>query len=127
MELNKIYNEDCLATLARMEDNSIDLIITSPPYNKNAYATDKGSSEKWKSMRGRQIPYDKYNDAMPPHEYEQWQKNVITECLRVLKPHGSLFYNHKDILVGGGDNSSKMGVRFSCASANYMEQGIVIS
>ena len=101
MELNKIYNEDCLATLAKMADNSIDLIITSPPYNKNAYATDKGSDKSWSSLRGRQIPYDKYNDNMPPQEYEEWQKNVITECIRVLKPHGSLFYNHKDIIVGG--------------------------
>lgn len=101
MELNKIYCEDCLETLARMGDNSIDLIVTSPPYNKNAYATDKGSDKSWSSLRGRQIPYDKYNDAMPPDEYEQWQKKVISECLRVLKPHGSIFYNHKDILVGG--------------------------
>lgn len=101
MELNKIYCEDCLDTLARIDDNSIDLIVTSPPYNKNAYATDKGGDKSWSALRGRQIPYDKYNDAMPPQEYEDWQKNVISECLRVLKPHGSLFYNHKDILVGG--------------------------
>lgn len=101
MELNKIYNEDCLATLDKMADNSIDLIITSPPYNKNAYATDKGSDKSWSSLRGRQIPYDKYDDDMPQIEYEQWQKKVITECIRVLKPHGSLFYNHKDIIVGG--------------------------
>lgn len=110
MELNKIYNEDCLTTLAKMADNSIDLIITSPPYNKNAYATDKGSDKSWSSLRGRQIPYDKYNDNMPPQEYEEWQKNVIKECIRVLKPQGSLFYNHKDIIVGGGNNSSKMGL-----------------
>ena len=28
----KLYNEDCLNTLQKLEDNSIDLIITSPPY-----------------------------------------------------------------------------------------------
>ena len=38
METNVIYNDVCLETLAKMEDNSIDLIITSPPYNKNFYA-----------------------------------------------------------------------------------------
>lgn len=101
MELNKIYCEDCLRTLQRMEDSSIDLVITSPPYNKNAYATDKGSDKSWSALKGRQIPYDKYDDAMPPKEYEEWQKKVISECLRVLKPHGSMFYNHKDILVDG--------------------------
>lgn len=101
IEINKIYCEDCLDTLARIEADSVDLIVTSPPYNKNAYATDKGTSGFWSAMRGRQIPYDKYSDAMPPKEYEKWQKKVICECLRILKPHGSLFYNHKDILVGG--------------------------
>ena len=37
MEINKIYNEDCLETMKRMPDNFIDVIITSPPYNKNFY------------------------------------------------------------------------------------------
>ena len=35
IEINKIYNEDCLDTLKRIPDNSIDLVITSPPYNMN--------------------------------------------------------------------------------------------
>lgn len=33
MELNKIYNEDCLKTMVSMPDNFIDLTITSPPYD----------------------------------------------------------------------------------------------
>ena len=33
IKLNKIYNEDNLITLKRIEDNFIDLTITSPPYN----------------------------------------------------------------------------------------------
>ena len=33
MEINKIYNEDCLDTMIRMEDNLIDLTVTSPPYD----------------------------------------------------------------------------------------------
>jgi site-specific DNA-methyltransferase (adenine-specific) len=34
MKLNKIYNEDCLDTMSRMNDNFIDLTVTSPPYDK---------------------------------------------------------------------------------------------
>lgn len=34
MELNTIYNIDCLKGLRELKDNSIDVIITSPPYNK---------------------------------------------------------------------------------------------
>lgn len=96
METNIIYNEDCLETLARMEDNSIDLIVTSPPYNKGFYA--KISED---GIWHRAIDYDNYDDALEPKEYENWQKKIISECLRVLKPSGSLFYNHKDNLVGG--------------------------
>lgn len=33
MEINTIYNEDCLETMKRMEDNFIDLTVTSPPYD----------------------------------------------------------------------------------------------
>lgn len=34
MEVNKIYNENCLDTLKRIPNNAIDLVVTSPPYNK---------------------------------------------------------------------------------------------
>jgi modification methylase len=97
MEINKIYNEDCLETLKRMEDNSIDLVVTSPPYNKAWYGNWAGKA--WNV--GGKINYDKFSDAMPPQEYENWQKELISECLRVLKPSGSMFYNHKDIITSG--------------------------
>lgn len=99
MELNKIYNEDCLLTLGKMDDNSVDLIVTSPPYNKGYYGQLSGNIEKknW----NRVINYDSYEDCMKPEDYEQWQRNIISECIRVLKPTGSLFYNHKDIISQG--------------------------
>tara|TARA_R110000796_G_C14421914_1_gene420036 strand:- start:42 stop:782 length:741 start_codon:yes stop_codon:yes gene_type:complete len=44
MKVNEIYNENCLDTMARMEDNFIDLTITSPPYDNlrtyNGYSFD---------------------------------------------------------------------------------------
>lgn len=101
METNIIYNEDCLETMAKIPDNFIDLIVTSPPYNKNAHASANGTDKSWSALRGRQIPYDVYSDDMPQEEYELWQKKIISECIRILKPHGSLFYNHKDIIVDG--------------------------
>jgi len=33
MDVNKIYNENCLDTMSRMPDNFIDLTVTSPPYD----------------------------------------------------------------------------------------------
>ena len=32
LELNKIYNVDCIEGMRKLEDNSIDLILTDPPY-----------------------------------------------------------------------------------------------
>ena len=44
IEINKNYNENCLDTMARMDDNFIDLTVTSPPYddlrNYNGYSFD---------------------------------------------------------------------------------------
>ena len=44
MEINKIYNEDCLDTMAKMPDGFVDLTVTSPPYdnlrNYNGYSFD---------------------------------------------------------------------------------------
>ena len=44
MEINKIYNENCLDTMARMPDCFVDLTVTSPPYdnlrNYNGYSFD---------------------------------------------------------------------------------------
>ena len=50
IEVNKVYNEDCLSTLGRMEDNLIDLTVTSPPYDNlrtyNGYSFDFESIAK---------------------------------------------------------------------------------
>ena len=35
IKLNKVYTEDCLETLKKIDDNSIDCVVTSPPYNMN--------------------------------------------------------------------------------------------
>lgn len=96
MELDRIYCEDCLETLKRMEDNSIDLIITSPPYNKGYWATTKELTKH--HTKSRKIDYSVFNDCMEPEEYEKWQKSILDECVRVIKPAGSIWYNHMDIL-----------------------------
>ena len=50
MEINKIYNEDCLMTMAKMPNNFIDLTVTSPPYDGlrtyNGYSFDFESIAK---------------------------------------------------------------------------------
>lgn len=78
----KIENVDCLNYLKELPDNSIDLIITSPPYNlKN---------------KGGDIKVNSYFDNLPNDYYENLQIEVLNECYRVLKPLGAFFYNHKN-------------------------------
>jgi len=51
MEVNIIYNEDCLETMKRMADKSVDLILTDPPYNlKKDFANDNLSEEDFISF-----------------------------------------------------------------------------
>ena len=75
VELNTIHNMDCIEGLKLVEDNSIDLIVTSPPYNIG-------------------IDYDSWKDSMPWGEYLDWCKKWLQECYRVLKPDGRMCLNH---------------------------------
>lgn len=88
IELNKIYNEDCLQTLARMDDNSIDCIVTSPPY----YGLRKYSESELEIGREKS-----------PYEYIDNLVKVFTEAYRVLKPTGTLWLNLGDSYCGNGD------------------------
>ncbi len=68
-----------------MAGNSVDITVTSPPYNLNKRASGGGSSNR---------NYDGwYADDMPEEEYQLWQKECIREMVRITK--GSVFYNHK--------------------------------
>ncbi len=77
-----------------MPDNFVDLIITSPPYNvwRNR-RTQAKKADYWKRTN---IIYDKHDDSMSDDAYKAWQIKVINEMVRILKPTGTIAYNHKD-------------------------------
>jgi len=101
--LNKIHHGDCIELMGRMSVGSVDLIVTSPPYNiKNSTGNGlrNGSGGKWpqaKLIEG----YDEYDDTVPYDEYVEWQRACLTSMMRVLKPTGAIFYNHKWRIQGG--------------------------
>jgi site-specific DNA-methyltransferase (adenine-specific) len=97
IEINKIYNEDCLVTMGKMQDNSIDCIVTSPPYNKSYWSMNQNINNGFKT-KSRKITYGEFEDNLDPKDYEEQQRKLLSECLRVIKPTGSIFYNHIDIL-----------------------------
>ncbi len=101
--VNKIICGDAIEVMKQMPSESIDLIITSPPYNlKNSTGNGMkdGRGGKWKNaalVKG----YDNYNDNMPHEEYVKWQRACLKEMFRLIKNDGAIFYNHKWRVQGG--------------------------
>ena len=80
MEINKIYNENCLDTMAKMPDNFIDLTVTSPPYDDlrtyNGYCFDF--------------------------------ENVAKELFRVTKQGGVVVWNVNDATKNGSETLTSL-------------------
>ena len=100
---NTIVCGDCIETMKKLPNESIDLVITSPPYNlKNSTGNGMkdGRGGKWKNaalVNG----YSDHDDCMPHAEYVRWQRECISEMVRLLKPDGAIFYNHKRRVQNG--------------------------
>jgi site-specific DNA-methyltransferase (adenine-specific) len=98
MESNVIICGDCLEEMRRFPASSIDLIMTSPPYNlKNSSGGGfKSTNQKGKWGNAQLIQgYDAHNDNMPHAEYVAWQRECLTEMMRLIPDNGAIFYNHK--------------------------------
>lgn len=71
-----LFNADCLDFLPSVADESIDTVFADPPFNLG------------------KIYGPKVNDALTDQEYVAWSQEWLDECIRVLRPGGSLFvYN----------------------------------
>ena len=90
MGINLIQG-DSLEELKKIESNTIDLVVTSPPYNKNYWLRNRNQKGK------RIITYDSMSDSLEPQEYIKQQTDILNQLVRVIKPTGSIFYNHIDI------------------------------
>jgi site-specific DNA-methyltransferase (adenine-specific) len=78
IELNRIYNENCVDTMQRIESGSIDLVVTSPPYD---------------NLR-------EYNG------YEFDFKAIAAELVRVIKPGGVIVWVIGDQVIKGSESGS---------------------
>ncbi len=83
---DKIIQGDALEILKKIDDNFVDLGITSPPYNKG---------EKHKGWLVKNVKYNIASDNIPEEIYQKQQIKILDEIFRVIKPGGSFFYNHK--------------------------------
>ena len=79
--------------MKELDYNSIDCIVTSPPYNKKGLLGNvKLGNQIWGKFN---IDYDTYGDDMPEDEYQAWIVEVLNQCHRIIKSDGSIFFNHK--------------------------------
>lgn len=88
---------DCIEIMDSMDAESVKLVVTSPPYNiKNSTGNGlkDGRGGKWQRAALQQ-GYDTHEDAMDHGDYEEWQRKCLRAMMRVLRPDGAIFYNHK--------------------------------
>jgi len=89
IEKNKIYNEDCIIGMKKLQDQCADIVICDPPYN---IGKDFGNN----------------SDKQDMNAYLQWCDEWIEECLRILKPHGTLY------IYGFSENLAFIRTRLTC-------------
>ncbi|MFX0014411.1 MAG: DNA-methyltransferase [Promethearchaeota archaeon] len=70
IKYNRIYNEDFIEFSKKLSEETIDLIVTSPPYGIGK----------------------EYEKKTTLNQYLEWSNKVLTECWRILKITGSIFY-----------------------------------
>jgi site-specific DNA-methyltransferase (adenine-specific) len=80
----KLLHGDCLEVIKTIPDASIDLTITSPPYNmrtrvRNGKYTTREKSEHFSKK------YEHFDDALPINEFYKFHSKVLNELLRVSK------------------------------------------
>lgn len=96
-----IYQADCQEILPTL--TGVDLIITSPPYNKGLRVDGSWVGRPTTSSKGNRFRngYGQHNDALPLPTYEAWQQEILKRCWKTLSPNGAIFYNHKPRIMNG--------------------------
>lgn len=90
--MNTIYNEDCITTLKNLQDQSIDLVVTSPPYdNMRKYGGDKSYHQRLNNL-GYSFDFE----------------IIAKELTRTLQSGGVIFWNVADQTIRGSRTGNSM-------------------
>lgn len=84
IELNQIYNLNCIKGMKSIEDNLIDLIVTDPPFAIN-FGAKKANYNRTSSR-----VLEGYNE-ISENNYSQFTLEWMRECHRILKNSGSMY------------------------------------
>ena len=81
-----LYNTDCLNAMKKMEDDSVDLVLTDPPYNLGLFMKNRATNLK--AMRENFFGAAGWDNL----EFEEWENDMdqmFGELSRVVKTKGS--------------------------------------
>lgn len=104
----KILQGDCLNLLKKIDNDSIDIVITSPPYNMNLRIRN-GKYCSRQIVKEISTKYTEFDDNLPIEEYNKFHTEVLKELLRVAD---LVFYNIQ-IVTGSKRSIFKMIGEFS--------------
>ena len=82
-----LYKGDCCEIMKELEENSIDLILTDPPYGLGKFMRDRGTN--WKAMRDNFFVYDGWDDLGHP-EWLELMGKFFEQSSRIMKKGGSM-------------------------------------
>jgi site-specific DNA-methyltransferase (adenine-specific) len=93
--MGALFASDCLKVLPKIKDNVVDTVFADPPFNIG------------------KLYRKNTDDRLPEDEYIAWCKDWASECVRVLKPGGSIFiYNLPKWNVLIGAHLIELGMEF---------------
>ena len=101
--IDKFICGDAIDVMNQIPCESVDLIVTSPPYNlKNSTGNGMKDGRGGKWANATLIDgYSHHDDNMPHEKYVKWQRDCLSEMLRIIPKDGAIFYNHKWRVQGG--------------------------
>jgi len=105
--IDKVICGDCLEVMKDIPDESINLIVTSPPYNIG-------------------INYDNWNDRMRWIDYWNFTKKRLSQCYRILKKDGRICINHY-FSLGSGKRGFEIGRKKGNEQGNDARNGIRVA
>jgi site-specific DNA-methyltransferase (adenine-specific) len=105
---NTVIQGDCLKVMKTILDKSIDLVVTSPPYNCG-------------------IKYETYNDSIDWKNYYLWCEEWLKELYRILAEDGRMCLNHY-LSCGQSNNRHAPLMKLNCLSESigFKHHGLAI-
>jgi site-specific DNA-methyltransferase (adenine-specific) len=120
MEQIRLFNEDCLVAIKNLPDNSVDSIVTDPPYHLTSITKRFGKDGSAPAKFGTDGAFQRASKGFMGKEWDggniSFTTQIWEECLRVLKPGGHL------LAFGGTRTYHRMAVAIENSGFEIRDQ-----